>query len=219
MNNSLMNFRPQKNLSSQGQVVQLLCDAYRGMPEKSTNQPCQYRFGCFCTNTPEPQKKLLKVDDERCQACLQAMKNKALQDEGAEALQTLFDYCHVPESSRSDPFYKWASILDFYDNSVTNVRVDIEEFKKTPIGDILSENEALKKDLSTLTIEKTTLENDNTYLKGELEKLKHTPVYEKNAWLQVELQKSNQKITLLEAQLERQKPEVKTYMYQQGNRQ
>lgn len=218
----------EKTLLSRKEGLHAWANVYRGFSVAEKEQLCQYRFGGFCTNEPQPQKKLRKTTDEYCQACLQAQKNKALQDAGAQAQQELFDICGVSQKYRIDPFYKWAEISDFIDN-LTN---EMEELKK-PVESYLAEinrlemklkelnsakhateteNITLKQKIETskqetLKVElqkRISLETDYARLKEQFEKLKREPAYQQNVWLTRELQQANQQIEKLKAQNEQQ---------------
>ncbi len=230
----------EKSLSSRKEGLHAWANIVRGSNIEK-EQECQYHFGNFCTNEPQPQKKLRKTTSEYCQACLQAQKNKALQDAGAKVQQELFDLCHVSEKDRVDPFYKWAIIADLIDS----LNFEIEELKK-PAEKYLEEITYLKTELDNLKAVKSqiesqnailkqqleqskedilakelqkraNLENDNAFLKQKLEKMKHEPVFEKNAWLTVELQKANQEIEKLKAKNEQQTALINNFTAQRGS--
>jgi hypothetical protein len=228
----------EKSLTSRKEGLHYWANIVRDVPNSEKEPICQYRFGCFCTNEPKPQKKLRKTTDEYCQACMQAQKNKALQDEVIDTQHAVFDLVGMPHRYRVDPFYRWDFFWDWILNEWDNVKERLDELEKTPVGEYIekignTENELEKsltekrqlenkismikqqfekeKDeiLETERQQRATLETDNIFLKEELEKLKHEPIFEKNAWLTVELQQANQKIAKLEAQIQQQRGEAK----------
>lgn len=230
----------EKSLSSRKEGLHAWANIVRGS-NKEKEQECQYHFGNFCTNEPQPQKKLRKTTSEYCQACLQAQKNKALQDEGVKVQQELFDLCHVSEKHRVDPFYKWAIIADLIDNlnfeieklkkpaekyleEITNLKTEWNNLRAVK-SQIESQNVTLKQQLekveedilATELQKRKNLENDNAFLKQELEKIKHEPVFEKNAWLTVELQQANQEIERLKAKNEQQTALINNFTAQRGS--
>ena len=81
---------------------------------------------------------------------------------------------------------------------------------KKPIEDKLTEIANLKADLERLA----PLETDNTFLKQQIEKLKHDPLAEKNAWLTVEIQQRNAEIEKLKAENAKQEATINAYMFQ-----
>jgi hypothetical protein len=217
----------ENNLVSRKDGLHVWANIVRGYGVEK-KQVCQYQFGNFCTNEPEaPQKKLRKVDAEYCQACMQAQKNKDLQDFNGECKQELFDVCKVPKEHRSSPFYKWGYILEYMD--CLNVEI---EYLKQPVLEFLAEIDRAETELSqergaTEKLDKmlsdqiqqtemiiesailaeqqknASLETDNDLLRGQLEKIKREPIHEKNAWLMIEIQQVNQKVADLEKKIEK----------------
>jgi len=173
----------EKSLASRKEGLHYWANIVRGVPNSEKKQICQYEWLGFCTNTSEPQRKLRKTTNDYCQACMQAQKNKALQDDAIDIQHAVFDLVGMPYRYRVDPFYRWDFIWDWIVNEKDNILDRLAELEKTPIGEILKEVEVtenkhkervekLENDYGLAVLEKERLANEILIMKQQFETAK-----------------------------------------------
>jgi hypothetical protein len=155
-----------------------------------------------------------------CRACLKAQKI-------AKREQELQEFKDLGKRMRTDlacraeyVFFKRLDVpVDTYFDIISRIvlahkfldkqEAEIQELKK-PIKEKLSEIANLKTELERLA----PIETDNAFLREQLEKLKHEPLAEKNAWLTVELSKKDEESKKLKTEIAKQEELIKAYMFQ-----
>ncbi len=201
-----------RNLDSQGEAFHVLCTHFRGEVEE-TEQPskCEYLSGDYCGKNAE---KIKKVDANYCQAC---KKSQRLSQQQIDENRTNFEKA----------LHRWLWLRDFFERVGVNVykyhaeeewieqadlilgQLDAQLFElRQPSEEITS----LKSELEKMA----PLENDNAFLRGELQKIKRTPIVEKNIGLMLELSKKDAEIEKLKTTIGEQEKLINAYMYQQG---
>lgn len=207
-----------RSLLSQRETFHVWADIVRGVPD-SEKEECSYHYGDYCGKNIE---KVKKVSAAYCIACIQAQKQhkqekdqeeKCREEERLRAdydLHCAFNFFIRCGFSKKDFWWnhnrRWAVALECLDKK----NAEIEELKK-PIEGKLTEISNLKEGLQKLA----PLENDNAFLKEQLEKLKHDPVFEKNVWLNQEVRQANGEIERLKAEILQKDAVIKSYMFQQ----
>ena len=213
-----------KSLSSKKEALHIIFNSYRDpQSAEQADESCKYLFGSFCLRNMKIEKKQLpKTTPIYCQACLKAQK-LAEDDREIEQIRQLDEQYARDETCRKEKaFFEFLGVpVNKYHDSLSWISIsykilekrdaEIAELKK-PIEEKLTEIANLKAELQKLA----PLENDNAFLKQELEKLKHEPLAEKNAWQTVEIQQKNSEIAKLNAEIAKQEATIKAYMFQRG---
>ncbi len=201
-------------LSSRKDGLHEIFNRAKGTPS-TVNQrvDCGYLSddGLFCCRD---EKKIKKTTNEQCKACQKAKKlaerdhhlaeirraGVRFRTDAAERVWRL-DF-GVPASY--DRFYGLMHIKE----KLVQKDKEIEELKK-PNEERLTEIDNLKKECERLA----PLETDNAFLRQEIEKLRHEPLAEKNAYLTIELGRRDEEIQKLKGEVENQEKIINAYMF------
>ncbi len=203
------------NLDSRKEAIHSICNYYRSESEseETEKQKCQHLCGEYCSKNAE---KIKKVDADYCQACRKSLR--VSQREIEERTASLADALRLWQLKRDfferlgveNPSYcNEESCIAQGDNILAQLDAQFSELRK-PFASTLAEIANLKAELEKLA----PLENDNDFLKQELEQLKHEPLAEKNAWLTVEIQQRNAEIEKLKTENAKQEATINAYMFQ-----
>lgn len=202
------------NLPSRKDGLHEIFNRAKGTPSTvKQHVDCDYLAddGVFCCRD---EQKIKKTTNEQCKACQKAKKL-------AERDSRITEMKRVGVRFRTDAAERvWR--LDFgvpasYDRFYGLMHIkeqlvkkdkEIEELKK-PNEERLTEIDNLKKECERLA----PLETDNAFLRQEIEKLRHEPLAEKNAYLTTELGRQNEEIQKLKTENEKQEAIINAYMF------
>lgn len=208
-------------LGSRREGLSIVFNGFRGLPTPNKEE-CRYRFGDFCLKTVE---KLKKTTDSYCQACLTAQKlsreDYEAKNESAQLEHEFFTLVGVSEKCLLDPISKWISALEFVDSLQFEIDKDenlkyiaeLETQKATLETDNSILRQQLEEGMEALKKQNTAFESDNKTLKEQITKLKKDPLAEKCSWQSIELNKKDEEIKKLKADIEQKEDIIGKYMF------